>query len=310
MRSLSTLIREADADNPIARALEAILDSGLIIFSRDTTGRFVQLSNILSDRAGLVAPVGAAQPLNMKVFNDAGRLLAGSEYPASVTRTTGAAQRDQRTRIVSDDGRQIWLQLNTMPLERDADGWSVLTVATDITDLVDELDDARRETAARGELLTLSARLPWGSLALEDVADTFHDPLTTLLPGANVSFAVRDGDEFETIPIAQGYGELEPVRGRYTADERARWSSGATHVNLNVEDTDIYGANVVVEYPNTVRSLVIAPCLRPGGERLGSLAATSDRPEAFTEHQIASLEAAAQILAHALRADEPLARAS
>ena len=33
MQSLTRLIRDAAADNPLARALEAILDSGMIIFS-------------------------------------------------------------------------------------------------------------------------------------------------------------------------------------------------------------------------------------------------------------------------------------
>ena len=70
----------------------------------------------------------------MRVFNSEGRLLAGSEYPASITRRTGAAQRDVLTRVVSDDDRHLWLQLSTMPLERGAEGWSVLSVAADVTD--------------------------------------------------------------------------------------------------------------------------------------------------------------------------------
>ena len=115
MQSLTRLIRDAAADNPLARALEAILDSGMIIFSRDNEGRFVQLSEKLTERAGLIAPAGASQPRNMRVFNSEGRLLAGSEYPASITRRTGAAQRDVLTRVVSDDDRHLWLQLSTMP---------------------------------------------------------------------------------------------------------------------------------------------------------------------------------------------------
>ena len=86
MQSLTALIRGTRADDPLARALEAVLDSGLVIFSRDTEGHFVQLSEVLSERVGIIADSGTSQPRNLRVFDENGRLLPGSEYPAAITR--------------------------------------------------------------------------------------------------------------------------------------------------------------------------------------------------------------------------------
>jgi len=309
MQSLTALIREANADDPLARSLEAILNSGLIIFSRATDGHFVQLSETLSERAGIIADPGSSQPRNMRVFDETGRLLPGSEYPAAITRMTGTAQRDVLRRLVSDDDREIWLKMSTLPIERGPEGWSVLTVGTDVTELREEIERAQNEIAARGALLELSLSIPAGSLSLQQLPDTFRDALATLLPGINVSFAKRDGNDFETIPLLCGYGRLETTHGRYTAEETARSASTDVHVNRNVQDTDIYGSNVMVEYANVVRSIAIAPCHRLDGERIGSLAATSDQPGAFTEDQLSSLKATARILSRVLQIEQPLERA-
>lgn len=41
MESLSSLIRDAGTDDPLACSLQAILESGLVVFTRDSLGRFV-----------------------------------------------------------------------------------------------------------------------------------------------------------------------------------------------------------------------------------------------------------------------------
>ncbi|MDA0352044.1 MAG: hypothetical protein O3A10_07535 [Chloroflexi bacterium] len=314
MQSLTTLIRESRADDPIARALEALLDSGLIIFTRDTEGHFVQLSEVLSDRAGIIASPGASQPRNLRVFDEQGRLLPGSEYPAAITRITGAAQREVLRRLVSDDdNREIWLRMSTLPMERGPEGWSVLTVATDVTDLIGQVDAGKREIAARGALLALSRQIEQQSLSRDALTATFEGPLSTLIPGANIALAIRDGegDEYETLPLVHGFGNpLLPRRGRYTTAQRDRWGAPNAHVNRDVQDTDIYGANVVAEFPHPMRSLIIAPCFRPGSANMGALVAYYDRPGAFTEDQVTSLEFAAHLFGDAYDASEPLAQAS
>lgn len=310
MKSLTTLIHEAAADDPLARALEAMLDSGLIVWSRDTEGRFVHLSGLLTERAGIIAGSGDSQPRNLRVFDETGRLLPGSEYPASITRMTGSSQHVLH-RLVSDDDRDIWLQMSTMPLERGAEGWSVLTVATDVTDLRHTLGEAQDDVAARGVLLELSVQLMTQPADEDALRETFSEVLAQIVPDTNVSLALRDGEEFHTIPLVHGYGpSLEPRRGRYATEQRERWTSTHAHVNRDVQDTDIYGANVVVELTNVVRSIVVAPCLEHDGTRIGSITVTSDQPGAFTDGQVESLEFAARLFANAPRLPETLAEAS
>ena len=311
MRSLTALISETAADDPLARAFEAVLNSGLIVFTRDTKGRMVQLSEVLTDRAGIVAGVGDSQPRNLRVFDEHGRLLPGSEYPAAITRVTGNAQRDVLFRLVSEDDREIWLKMSTLPLERGPEGWSVLTLATDVTDLREELEAAKREIAARWELLALSAVLATRRLSHDELLDAFRGPLETLLPGANVFIVRRDGDEYETTPLVDSFGEpLGKRRGRHMAEQRERWQAPRAHVNLDVQDTDIYGGKVVVEFIEPFRSIIIAPCVGASPERPAAIAALAPIPAAFTEDQIAGLEFAARLIASALEAAEPLAQAS
>lgn len=311
MQSLTRLVRESAANNPLARALEAILDSGMIIFSRDTEGRFVQLSQELSERAGLVAPAGSSQPRNMRVFNRDGRLLAGSEYPASITRTTGAPQRDVLTRVVSDDDRHIWMQINTMPLERGAEGWSVLTIAADVTDLVEELDNARREASARGELLKLAAALNGPPRLRPEVVEQISAVLGTIVPAANAILVSRDGDRFRSDVLQQGYGNPLPgTGGRFTEELHRRWTADRPHVNLDVQDTDIYGSRVVAELVNPVRSIAIIPLgLNPAGH-VGAIKVFAETANAFSETQIEDLEHLARIAAHTLPADQPVAQSA
>lgn len=311
MQSLTALIRGTRADDPLALALEALLDSGLIIFSRDTQGNFVQLSEVLSDRVGIIADAGTSQPRNLRVFDENGRLLPGSEYPAAITRRTGEAQRDVLRRLVSDDDREIWLKMSTLPLERGSEGWSVLTVGTDVTDLQEQIVADRQEIDARGALLELSVRLASERATSEELIAAFAEPLELLLPGYNVMLALRDGDEFETTPLVHGYGAgLVRSRARFAEDQRTRWTSRSAHVNLDVQDTDIYGARVIAEFAYPVRSIVIAPCYPNQGEHVGAIVACADSPAAFTDDQIATLETSARMLGGALSNAVPLAQAS
>jgi hypothetical protein len=311
MKSLTTLIHEADADDPLARTLEAILDSGLIVFSRDTEGRFVQLSEVLTDRAGIIADPGTNQPRNLRVFDENGRLLPGSEYPAAVVRMTGTPQRELHRRLVSDDGRQIWLKMSAVPLERGPEGWSVLTLGTDVTELHDALGAGKREIAARGALLQLGQQLAGRQLPIEDLAAAFHQSIATLLPGSNAFAVERDGDEYITTTIVDAYGHPLPRRrGRFMAEQRERWTAERAHVNLDVQDTDIYGANVVAELTNPVRSLIVAPWGVADEAHLGALVAFNDQPDAFGADQVASFEIAGRMFGTALDIAEPLARAS
>ncbi|MBT5774713.1 MAG: hypothetical protein HOH95_10120 [Dehalococcoidia bacterium] len=297
MDPITSLLRDADAGDQLALTVAAMMDSGLILFSRDSDGRYVQLSQQLADEVGLRAQRGDAMPRNMLVFDEEGRLLAGSEYPASITRTTGKPQRSVRRRLVSEDGRSTWLQMSTMPLERGSGGWSVLTVAADVTDLQDELVALRAETVAQRSVLRLATAVAGRTVTFEEAVELLREPAAALVPEMNVGLGRQVGDEFEAVMIHQSYGTPRPGdHGRFQEAQRQRWSDRVAHVNQDVKDTDIYGASVVTEIPTKVRALVTAPLVGlPDGE-LAALWVHSEQPHGFSEAQIEGLELIGRLL--------------
>lgn len=308
MDSLTSLIRDADPGDPLAVALRAMLESGLIVFSRDSDGHFVQLSETLAGQVGLIARRGDSQPPNMRVFNAEGRLLPGAEYPASIARSSGTAQRGVRIRLDSDDDRSIWLQMSTMPLVRGSGGWSVLTIGADITDLQEELVELRSTTSAQEELLHLATALAGRSVTFEESVELLRAPMAALVPEMNVGLGRQVGADFEALMIHQSYGPPRPGdRGRFQEGQRGRWSANAVHVNQNVHDTDIYGASVIAEIPTAVRALVSAPLVgRPDGQ-LSALWAHSETPNGFSERQVEGLELVGRLLGASMAEhNEPL----
>jgi hypothetical protein len=105
--------------------------------------------------------------------------------------------------------------------------------------------------------------------------------------------------------VQQVYGtDRNPEGGRLTTAQRQRWEAPRAHVNLNVDQTDIYGQKVMVELDDPVRSIVIAPSSRVDLSQIGALAATSDQPDAFNEAQIESLELTGRLIGAALAVTE------
>ena len=312
MDPLTSLLRDADPGDQLALTLAAVMDSGLILFSRDSDGRYVQLSQALADEVGLLAQRGDMLPRNMRVFDVEGRLLAGSEYPASITRTTGKTQRSVRRRLVSDDGRWTWLQMSTMPLERGSGGWSVLTVAADVTDLQDELVALRAETAAQQSILRLATAVAGRTVTFEEAVELIREPAAALVPEMNVGLGRQVGQEYEAVMIHQSYGTPRPGdRGRFQEAQRRPWSDSVAHVNQDVKDTDIYGASVVAEIPTKVRALVTAPLFGLADGELAALWVHSERPHGFSEAQIEGLELIGRLLgASMVRGGTELAQAS
>ena len=190
--------------------------------------------------------------------------------------------------------------MSSMPLERGAEGWRVFTIATDVTELRKALNAAQYEAVGQGVPLDFSVRLMAGPIEEDALREALAEALGKIVPGSNVSLALRDGDEFQTVPLVHDYGpSLEPRRCRYPSAQRKRWTSTHPHLNRNVQATDIYGANIVVELTNKVRSIVVGPCVTHDGTRIGSITVTSDHPGAFPDDQVKSLELAARLFANA-----------
>ncbi len=312
MDPLTSLIRDAGPGDPLGVALQAVLDSGLMLWSRDSEGQFVQLSETLAQQAGLLAQRGDSQPPNMRVFNEEGRLVPGAQYPASITRATGKAQKSVRMRLVSDDDREIWVQMSTVPLERGTGGWSVLTIAADVTDLQCELVDLRARNEAQASLVQLATELAGRTVSFEEASELLREPLTALVPEMNVGLGQQTGTEYESVMLHQAYGTPRSGdRGRFQDAQRQRWSAAGVHVNQDVRDTDIYGASVVAEIPTPLRSLVVAPLVGLPDGRLAALWAHSERPHGFSEWQVQGLELIGKLLGNALERDDgALAEAS
>ncbi len=69
-----------------------------------------------------------------EVIREDGTPWPHAEQPALVTARTGEGQRDVVMGLKAPDGDVTWVSVTTRPLAREADGWSVVTSVTDITD--------------------------------------------------------------------------------------------------------------------------------------------------------------------------------
>ena len=293
MDALSSLIRHADAGDPLARALGAVLESGLIVYTRDSGGRFVEMSGVLGERLGLGDERGERYPKELRYFYTSGRMLPVSEIPAQVVRTSGRARRGELNRLETASGR-VWMQVSNLPLERTAEGWSVLTIGADVTELVDARDAAGRASEARAALLRLAGELAGRArVGFDEMRGLLRGPMSLVAPGANVLLTRQDGLEFEIKPVCHGFGQVpETRRAHLSAELRERWSAARAHVNLNVQETDIYGARVVAELASRFRSVVVAPCSSADRARIGGLVVNHPEANAFEAWQIESFELA------------------
>ncbi|MBT5774715.1 MAG: hypothetical protein HOH95_10130 [Dehalococcoidia bacterium] len=300
MESISSLIRDAGTGDPLARSMEAVLESGLVVFTRDSHGRFVQLSPVLNERLGMGDARGAREPGDTRTYDVSGRALSGNEYPGTITRSSGTAQHEVLLQLECGDD-SMWMQMSTMPLERTPDGWSVLTVGADVTALVEARDAASRAASVRGALLEVGAVLADGRVTRTELVELLRKPMAELVADGNVLLTWQDGDEFEMTPVHRGFGTgLAARRGRLSQLQRDRWQAGGAHVNQDVQLTDIYGASVVAELELPFRSVVIAPSSLADGSALGALVMNHPEPDAFEMWQIESLELAGRLLARTL----------
>jgi hypothetical protein len=304
MEALSSLVHRAEPGAPLARALGAILDSGLVVTTRDGAGRFVQVSDVLGQRLGIGDRRGAVHTNEIKYHSDDGRLLSVSEVPAQQVRTSGQGRRNELNRLETADG-VLWMQQSHLPLEQTAEGWSVLTIGADVTELVEHRTSAEQAVSMRGELLRLSVELAERSVGYEELVELLREPMAALVPEGNVLIMRQMGSDFEMTTVHHGFGaSLQRRRSHFPAEMRERWSAASAHVNQDVRETDIYGARVVAELENPFRSLVIAPSSSPNLEQLGALAMHHPEPEAFDRWQIESLELTARLVSGALHSDD------
>ena len=298
MEALTSLIRRAEPGDPLAQAMSAILDSGLIVMTRDSEGRFVQVSAVLGERLSLGDGRGDLYTREMHYYDGHERLVAVSETPAQQTRMSGRGRRNELNRLETPGG-EIWMQVSNLPLERGPEGWSVLTIGADVTEIVAARDAARRAASVSGMLVELGATLVERRVTDAELVELLREPMAELAPAGNVLLMRQDGSEFETASVHHGFGtEARTGRAHLSSILRERWRGPGPHVNQNVQETDIYCGTVIAELDDQYRSVAVAPA--GGPEELAALMATHPGVDAFEEWQIESLELAARLVRAAL----------
>ena len=105
MEAPSTLIRRADAGDPLAKALAAILDSGFVVLTRDGAGRFVHVSAVLGSLLAIGDGRGDVYTRQLRYYDRNKRFLALSEVQPQQVRTSGRSRRGDLNLIETAGGR-------------------------------------------------------------------------------------------------------------------------------------------------------------------------------------------------------------
>jgi diguanylate cyclase (GGDEF)-like protein/PAS domain S-box-containing protein len=238
--SVQTGHRRADGTSLAIRVSAAEMDGGYVLVCADETARrkaenhFSTVVEVLDEGLIVVGPTGHIESANpaaqrilgltedellglastgLKLFDEDGNEIPESAYPSRDTRLSSSPQTRRVFRVLSPNGRSVWLSLTSRMLNpEDPHGTSVVTSFTDIT--------ARR---AIGERLEHEAT---------------HDPLTELanrtLVLARIRGALRDHaaavffidlDKFKVINDSLGHGVGDKVLR--IAGERLRRGVGA-----------------------------------------------------------------------------------
>jgi hypothetical protein len=302
VRSLSSLVGGSEAGDDLARAVRAVLNSGLVVTLRGGDGRFVQTSPAFCRLLGLEGDYrGQTGAEGLRYFDATGRELPAHEHPAHIARTTGEPQRNRVVGYRTREGAEAWLQISFLPLERGPDGWTVLGIGADVTAHHRRRTEQESAVAARNRLIEFAAGPSREARRWSEVAGGLAPVLETALPTANVFFGMVAGGVLQIVHVLQRFpNEFDGRTVRLSAEAASRGASRHTHVNLDVRDTDIYGDRVMAEWRAPFGSIVIAPMYRNDGGWLGSLLALEPARHGIRPDQVNLLEAAARVSATAL----------
>lgn len=119
-----------------ARLLDLLAsESEMFLVLRDQSGRVVYANRSIEGLSPLPEAIGKHHLPGRRFFDETGRELAILDHPAQVARITGIAQRNVRLTVRLESGDLRCLQMSYIPLEQTDDGWSVLCVGCDVTEL-------------------------------------------------------------------------------------------------------------------------------------------------------------------------------
>ena len=255
----SRQIREQLADNE-AR-LSSIIRSmaeGVIVI--DHNGRFSVANQRAAEILGAVPD--ALEALSLTDFeSDCWRLdgtpMPREEFPASVTLATGRPQREVVLGLERPDGRQVWIEVSTEPVNpEESDGiQSVVATFSDITQRV-ETERALRESEERLSLAVEGAKLGMWDWQLDTRKLTFNNVAASMLDYSNEDVAANvesvlalahPDDEKKLTDAMEAH--LAGNRPFFEADARMRRKSGGyvwTNMRGRVAECDNRGKPVRV----------------------------------------------------------------
>lgn len=272
-------------------------DSGFSLTVRDGAGRGRSLTEPATDLNVDGAPV-EFDDSGFRYFDADGHELPRLRHPVHQVRMSGTRQQYSVMGLLGLGARQRWFLASTMPLARQPEGWSTLTIAADVGALLNSRHEAQARSEISEALLELaSSLLASGASDPEAIAVASEQFAADRFPQCMVVLSLIEGDTLRLWPVQLQRGIDPPPERVLVSRVRAAWSDGV-HVNQAVDDTDIYGSTVVGSLDNPFRSIVSAP-IEIAGERHGSLAVVSLLRDAFSDLQIAALEGAAAMIGQA-----------
>ena len=301
MPSIRSFLSDGDRHERAARFIEAILwESSLTVVVRDHRGRFIEYNPRFLDEAGVAPEDNGARGERLRFFDGEGRELSLLETPASIARLIGEPQKGTTFGIRYPNGEERWLKGDMLPLERGSEGWAVLGISVDVSDLYIERREAQQRVRQLEALLAAAQHLGQPSLTAEAAAAALRELMATTLPRAAVALVMRSRDGMEFFPIQDHPdGDGWPRRSRFEGEAGLRWARG-THVNNDVKDAEIYGGHIVGLGAVPVRSVVSVPVPDCAGTRIATLAAYALVTDAFPPVDVAFMEDAARLVGPAL----------
>lgn len=306
MPSLTELLDQAVADNPLRPYVEAILDAGLVVTLRDGAGEFASPSATFASALGRegneVLALGRPFIEGQRFFDEHGRELTRTEHPAQVARRTGIPQRQRILGVRATTGDEVWLLASFMPVHPTPHGWEVLAVGSILRRSVfrPPTEATREDLPCGAALLSFALGVSGRRLEPRELATRLKAPIRALVPApASVSLMLRRDRTLYPKPITR-YGNHPVVETVGMSDDAvARWDRNETCYIPDLQPTDIVGDRVVVEYEDPVRSFALVPAW-DGPQRVASLVVASPEPRALSAEQIAALEALGRLVGPAL----------
>ncbi|MCK9486879.1 MAG: hypothetical protein M0R73_09340 [Dehalococcoidia bacterium] len=300
MQSLSSLVNERDRNDPLVQTVAALLDSGLIVATRDGAGRFVQVSEVYGDALGVDSDVrGAPFLTGQRYYDTSGHEIPRSEHPAQVARMSGIPQRNRVLGARASNGRELWFHASYIPLHQQPEGWSVLTVGIPLDQGGAFTPPATSGATDLEPLLAFAESVAGHRLPPSAVALRLGEVIGTLVPRqASCALLWRRGGVLEVEPL--GHGRPRTRQVRLTGEAARRWKMPGTCYIPHMRDQDTIGTRLAMEYDPPIRTFALIPAPDTEGERVASLGITHPEVDALQHGQIRALERLARLAGAAL----------